>query len=107
MVRGRGKECRLEYLATVRSCARVVCNCELYGTFAFVNLQTGILDDYLLNMRNICLTTSQVTSGSGFKPDVSAKYLGSRRLSLTWQCLFVVVLYVFFLFPYGEDNNVV
>ena len=28
-----------------------------------MNLQTEMLDDYLLNLRNICLTTSQVTSG--------------------------------------------
>jgi hypothetical protein len=28
-----------------------------------VNLQTEMLDVYLLNMRNICLRTSQVASG--------------------------------------------
>jgi uncharacterized protein (DUF486 family) len=67
-----------------------------------------MLDDYLLNVRNICLTTSQVTSG-----EVLA--VASNRMSrpntseadvslLTWQCLFVVVLYVsFFLFYMGKD----
>jgi hypothetical protein len=68
-----GKGVPFRVLTTVRSCAGVVCNCKLYGT-SFVNLQTEMLDDYLLNMRNICLITSQVTSG-----DVLA--VASNRMS--------------------------
>jgi len=103
---GGGKECRLEYLPTVRSCAGVVCNCELYGT-SFVNLQTEMLDDYLLNMRNICLTTSQVTSGEVLavasnrtsRPNTSEADVSLWRGSA---CLSLCCTY-FFFFHMGKD----